>query len=112
MEIGGKIRKLRILNKFSQPELSSKLGISQTALCEIESGKTKKIDFLLINKIRKEFKVDFDYFLDDNYNAILLYTSAIGSSLNDSTEVLKPEINAVLENIIKRLESLEQNSKI
>ena len=44
--------------------------------------------------------------------AILLYTSAIGSSLNNSTEVLKSEIDAVLENIIKRLESLEQNFKV
>ena len=42
MSVGSKIRKLRIQNKLSQPELASKLNISQTALSEIESGKTKK----------------------------------------------------------------------
>jgi transcriptional regulator with XRE-family HTH domain len=42
MEIGTKIGNLRRVNKLSQPELAFKLNISQTALSEIESGKTKK----------------------------------------------------------------------
>ena len=63
MSIGTKIRKLRIQNKLSQPELASKLNISQTALSEIESGKTKKVDFLLMDKVCNVFVVNFDYFL-------------------------------------------------
>lgn len=47
MSVGSKIRKLRIQNKLSQPELASKLNISQTALSEIESGKQKKSIFYL-----------------------------------------------------------------
>ena len=65
MSVGTKIRKLRIQNKLSQPELASKLNISQTALSEIESGKTKKVDFLLMDKVCNVFGVNFDYFLED-----------------------------------------------
>lgn len=65
MCIGIKIRELRIASKLSQPELAFRLSISQTALCNLESGDTKKIDFLLINKICNEFEVDFNYFIKD-----------------------------------------------
>jgi DNA-binding Xre family transcriptional regulator len=56
---------LRIEKRMSQTELAHSLGISQTALCEIESGKTKKIDFSLMDKVCQFFEVDFDYFKDD-----------------------------------------------
>ena len=59
MSVGSKIRKLRIQNKLSQPELASKLNISQTALSEIESGKTKKVDFLLMDKVCNVFAEGF-----------------------------------------------------
>ena len=62
MEIGFKISQLRKSRKLSQPELAHSLGISQTALCEIESGKTKKIDFNLMDKVCTFFAVDFEYF--------------------------------------------------
>ncbi len=64
MDVGVKISNLRKNKKLSQPELAHLLGISQTALCDIESGKTKKIDFMLMDKVCKEFDVDFDYFTD------------------------------------------------
>lgn len=65
MFIGMKIRELRMVFNLSQPELAYRLKISQTAVCNIESGETKKIDFLLIEKICKEFEVDFDFFVKD-----------------------------------------------
>ena len=64
MDVGIKIANLRKHKKLSQPELAHRLGISQTALCDIESGKTKKIDFLLMNKVCKEFEVDYHYFFE------------------------------------------------
>lgn len=66
MDIGIKIATLRKKRKLSQPELAFQLGVSQTALCEIESGKTKKIDFKLMDKICEILEVDFDYFLEKN----------------------------------------------
>jgi transcriptional regulator with XRE-family HTH domain len=65
MSVGVKIRQLRDKKGLTQPELAARLGISQAALCNIESGDTKKVDFLLMDRICKEFKVDFDYFTED-----------------------------------------------
>ncbi|WP_051590727.1 helix-turn-helix domain-containing protein [Flavobacterium daejeonense] len=65
MSIGVKIRQLREANNWSQPELAHRLGIAQTTLCNIESSTTKKIDFLLIYKICREFKVEFDFFIKE-----------------------------------------------
>ncbi|KIC02590.1 helix-turn-helix domain-containing protein [Flavobacterium sp. JRM] len=63
--VGAKIMELRKIKKLSQFELSNRLGISLTALCDIESGKNKKIDFLLIDKICNELDVEFNYFLEN-----------------------------------------------
>lgn len=62
MEIGFKLSKMRKEKNMSQPELSHILGISQTALCEIESGKTKKIDFQLMMRVCEYFDVEVEYF--------------------------------------------------
>ena len=62
MGIGIRIKRLREINNLSQPELAHRLGISQTTLCNIESGKWKKIDFLLMVKVCREFDIEFDYF--------------------------------------------------
>ena len=62
MGIGIRIKRLREINNLSQPELANRLGISQTTLCNIESGKWKKIDFLLMVKVCREFDIEFDYF--------------------------------------------------
>ena len=37
--IGNKIKLLRTLHKISQQELSQRLGVSQTHLCNIENGR-------------------------------------------------------------------------
>ena len=47
---------------MSQPELAHKLAIAQATLSNIESGHTQKIDFALMDKVCKEFDVDFEYF--------------------------------------------------
>jgi transcriptional regulator with XRE-family HTH domain len=65
MSIGVKIKRLRESFNFSQPELACRLGISQTTLCNIESDKCKKIDFLLVVKVCQEFNVTIDYFLKE-----------------------------------------------
>jgi transcriptional regulator with XRE-family HTH domain len=70
MNIGTKIRKLRESYKISQPELASILDISQAALCNIESGTTKKIDFLIVHKLCKHFKVALEYFIEGNETII------------------------------------------
>jgi transcriptional regulator with XRE-family HTH domain len=65
MDIGIRIKKLREANSWSQPELACRLEISQTTLCNIESGKCKKINFLLMVKVCNVFEVSINYFIKD-----------------------------------------------
>ena len=109
MTIGTKIGVLRKKHKLSQPDLAFKLDISQTALSEIESGKTKKIDFLLIDKVCRIFDVDFGYFLDDQ-NVYNLKNNT-GFALGDHTTINISAPECILENMLKRLEQLEQKLK-
>jgi len=48
--------------KISQEALALDLGVSQSAIHNIISGKTKKIDFNFICKIAACFEVDLNYF--------------------------------------------------
>ncbi len=65
MTTGTKIKQLRERNKISQLDLAIILGVGQTTIASIESGNTSKIDFHLIDKLCKEFNVDFQYFIEE-----------------------------------------------
>lgn len=64
MNIGTKIKNLREEKHISQNDLAFQIGVSQGTLHNIESGNSKKVDFLLMDKICKFFDKDFEYFLD------------------------------------------------
>ena len=51
---------------MSQNELALQLGISQTTLHHIESDNSRKIDFLLMEKVCNVFDKDFSYFASDS----------------------------------------------
>lgn len=115
MDIGTKIGNLRRKNKLSQPELAFKLDISQVALSEIESGRTKKIDFLLMNKVSEIFEVDFDYFL--NKDAINFHFDKIEKNKGGNIGCTIDTINhnfpeGILENMLKRIENLENANNV
>ena len=66
---GFKIKKLRESIPLSQEEMAIELGVSQSTLCKIENGSAeKKVDFALMDKICKLFKVDPKYFLEDSFS--------------------------------------------
>ncbi|RZJ85746.1 MAG: XRE family transcriptional regulator [Chryseobacterium sp.] len=81
MTIGTKIRKLRELHRISQPALALELEISQSTLCNIESGTTKKIDYLLVYQLCRLFEVDMHYFIDDRKYSV---NQISGSLLNQN----------------------------
>ncbi|MDQ0594460.1 transcriptional regulator with XRE-family HTH domain [Chryseobacterium ginsenosidimutans] len=64
MNIGTKIKNLREDKHLSQSELAFELGVSQGTLHNIESGNSKKVDFLLMDKVCQFFDKDFEYFLE------------------------------------------------
>ena len=65
--IGFKIKKLRESKNMTQPQLAHQLNISQSTLSFIENGETKKIDFLMMEKVCNLFNVDLEYFTTDNH---------------------------------------------
>lgn len=56
MEIGTKIRALRLERNLSQEDLATSLDISQTALHYIETGHSKKVDVLLRLSQKEDFE--------------------------------------------------------
>jgi len=103
MNIGTKITVLRRQNKLSQPELAHKLNISQTSLSEIESGKTRKIDFYLMDKICELFDVNFEYFLEERSE------NKIRKALNCNIGTVNNAVpEGILESMLKRIELLEK----
>ena len=103
-EISAIIKKLREEKKLSQPELANMLNISQSDLSKIENGRTKKIDFQLMDKVCKEFDVDFDYFMNPN-SQINNIEKLDGSINNHGT------INFFPENIIDQIKVLINENK-
>jgi transcriptional regulator with XRE-family HTH domain len=105
MNVGYKIKKLRENRKLSQPDLAELLGISQTSLSHIENGVVKKLDFLLMDKICKEFEVDFDYFIEDKQINNVDKNEGGVVGCNNGT------INNFPENIIEQLKILIEENK-
>jgi transcriptional regulator with XRE-family HTH domain len=62
MKIALKLQQLMQDKKVSQEALAFELGVSQSAIHNIISGKTKKIDFHFICKIAAYFEVDVNHF--------------------------------------------------
>jgi transcriptional regulator with XRE-family HTH domain len=105
--IGIKIRKLRIANNLSQPELSDILGISQPTLCNIESGERKKIDFSLIQKICIVFNKELNYFTEASSLEIEPNIKTI-----DNNEVITGAILNLVDNFKLLIEDNKHKSKI
>lgn len=59
-DFGLKIKALRDSTNTSQEDLAYALNISQSKLSKIESGKVKKIDFILMNEICNYFSVNIE----------------------------------------------------
>lgn len=108
MGVGIKIKRLREEKKISQPELAELLGISQSTLSNIESEASKKIDFLLMDKVCKVFDKDFEYFTDSTSmnNSIEENKGSIGIVGNNHGT-----INLFPEEIIEQIKQLVESNK-
>ncbi|HRE76349.1 MAG TPA: helix-turn-helix transcriptional regulator [Flavobacterium sp.] len=112
MIIGTKIKQLRERNKISQLDLAIKLGIGQTTIASIESGNTTKIDFNLINKLCKEFNVDFQYFVEDSkFKQINRDKSAGNISENQNNTIYDKLIEQYEERIKEMKNTIEDLKK-
>jgi transcriptional regulator with XRE-family HTH domain len=101
MHIGTKIKRLRDDAKISQTVLANQLGIAQNTLGLIENGDTKKIDFLLMDKICKIFKVDLNYFIDDSKFRQVNKSNTTGYLAETQNIQLSDKVIEQLNNLIK-----------
>ncbi|MDQ1856102.1 helix-turn-helix domain-containing protein [Chryseobacterium sp. WLY505] len=106
--IGFKIKKLREQKEISQEDLAYHLEVSQSYLSKIENGVIEKIDFLFMQKVSDFFKVEPQYFLDDQIvqnNTDNNHNSAVGNIY--STVTIHNTISeSILENLIQNQEQL------
>ncbi|GEN68944.1 helix-turn-helix domain-containing protein [Chryseobacterium rhizosphaerae] len=111
--IGFKIKKLREQKEISQEDLAYHLNISQSYLSKIENGLIEKIDFLFMQKIADFFKIEPQYFLDDQIvqnNTDNNHNSAVGNIY--STVTIHNTISeSVLENLIQNQEQLTKQQE-
>lgn len=69
MNIGDRIRELRILNKMSQEELGSRVGVHRAAIQKYESGVVKNIPLSTIETFANIFDVSPSYLAGWNENS-------------------------------------------
>ncbi|PGZ07244.1 hypothetical protein COE47_33605, partial [Bacillus thuringiensis] len=81
--IGYRIKKLREENKWSQLEFAERMGINNSVLSRIESGK-RPIEDSLINKAADIFDVSTDYLLGR--------TNVFVNKLNTENPLEDPEL--------------------
>lgn len=106
--IGFKIKKLREQKEISQEDLAYHLDISQSYLSKIENGVIEKIDFLFMQKVSDFFKVEPQYFLDDQIvqnNTDNNHNSAVGNIYSTIT-IHNTIAESILENLIQNQEQL------
>ncbi|WP_288460870.1 helix-turn-helix transcriptional regulator [uncultured Chryseobacterium sp.] len=109
MNIGTKIKNLREEKHLSQTELAFELGISQGTLHNIESGNSKKVDFLLMDKVCQFFDKDFEYFLEDKFvNNVHENHGQVGQNNN----IINNFPENFLEEFKKLVEKNQANEKI
>ena len=91
MDIGSRIKELRIKNKITQEELSKTLQVSTQAVSKWENGGSPDLE--LIPLIATYFKVSTDFLFDQKQNEIIdiedkLYNYLISFKLEDRVKVL------------------------
>lgn len=109
MSIGTKIKRLRSQHKMSQEELAFKLNVAQTSVSNFEANKTVP-DFIVMQKLCKEFDVDFEYFIEENTN-VNNVEKAENCNIGCNTGIVNAMAEGILENMLKRIEKLESLNK-
>ncbi|PWX20916.1 helix-turn-helix domain-containing protein [Clostridium perfringens] len=64
--LGEKIKKLRLAHEMTIKDLSTRTGIGQSTISELETGKAKKPRFDTLIKIAEVFEVDVNYLLGND----------------------------------------------
>lgn len=93
---------------MSQEELAYKLNVAQTSISNFESNKSIP-DFVVMQKIADVFEVDLDFFKESQ--TINNVEKAENCNIGCSTGIINTMSEGILENMLKRLELLENKLK-
>lgn len=108
--IGFKIKKLREQKNISQEDMAHELDISQSYLSKIESGTIEKLDFLFMQRVAEFFKIEPQYFLDDQIvqnNSDNNHNSVVGN-IHSTVTIHNSIPEDVLKNFVQNQEQISQ----
>lgn len=95
MNIGEKIRSLRVEKKLSMRELGEKVGVSHAHISKLESGaNSPSVD--LLEKLATFFNIDISYFFT-NESVFKKEESELINENNLTIESLKQQYNLVID---------------
>jgi len=60
LQVGERIKSLRLQNKLTQKELAEKVGVTHEWICKIERGKAKNITVSLLTSIVDNLESNFN----------------------------------------------------
>lgn len=63
-ELGGYLKKQRLIKGFSEVELASATGLSNVTICRLEKGKSKP-SMSTLRKIAKALEIEFSEFMKE-----------------------------------------------
>lgn len=111
--IGFKIKKLREQKNLSQEDMAHQLDISQSYLSKIENGAIEKIDFLFMQKVSDFFKIEPQYFLDDQVvqNITDNHNSAVGNMHNSTITIHNTIPESLIENLVQNQSQISKQQE-
>lgn len=112
--IGYKIKELREQKNISQEHLALQLDVSQSYLSKIENGTIEKLDFLFMQKVAEFFKVEPQYFLDDQIvqNISDTHNSAVGNMHNSTVTINNTFADDFVKSLVQNQEQMSQLMEI
>lgn len=111
--IGFKIKRLREQKNLSQEDMAHQLDISQSYLSKIENGAIEKIDFLFMQKVSDFFKIEPQYFLDDQIvqnNTDNNNNSAVGN-IHSTITIHNTIPESLIENLVQNQSQISKQQE-
>lgn len=112
--IGYKIKELREQKNISQEHLALQLDVSQSYLSKIENGTIEKLDFMFMQKVAEFFKVEPQYFMDDQIvqNISDTHNSAVGYMSNSTVTINNTVTDDLVKSLVQNQEQMSQLMEI
>ncbi|MDB3887336.1 helix-turn-helix domain-containing protein [bacterium] len=105
MEIGKKIKILRVKNGLNQQQLADLINKTRTLISHIEV--TSKVNYYTLNEIAKVFGVDVTYFTEKDNNELKEDAPAY-SKAEDKIEKLEREVELLTQIVDNQKELIKQ----